>query len=559
MNEGPPSPHIDSYARDGLPPRDQWPVLMFDLPELQYPRALNAAEVLLDHALAEGHGDAPALFHGKRTLTYAALAAMVRRIAATLAHTHGVRPGDRVLLRGTNTPEFFAAWLAVVRMGAIAVPTMPLLRRTELAYILAKARAQVAVCEPGLEAELAEALADTDPQGVIVDLAALATYGDAPAQPPAPTRADDICLIAFTSGTTGQPKACLHFHRDILAMCDTFARHILTSGAGAIFTGTPPIAFTFGLGALLAFPMRFRGATALPIGGGPDALGEAVQRHRATHLFTSPTGYRQLLAHAADFDLSSLQASVSAGEHLNAHTWEAWHAATGLNMIEGIGATEMIHIFVSAPAADARPGRIGKAVPGFEVALMDADGGLIEGAGEGRLAVRGPTGCRYMADERQASYVIDGWNVTGDLFRRDAEGWLSYVARADEMIVSSGYNISGAEIEAVLMRHAAVAECAVVGVADEARGQIVKAVIVPARGVEAGDVLAKALQDHVKAQIAAYKYPRSIEFRTSLPRTPNGKLRRHALCLPDDEAAAHADRPLARKDALKVPLRLRRR
>ena len=529
MTCGPPSPHIDTYARDGLPPRDQWPVLTFDLPELQYPPALNAAQVLLDDALAEGHAAAPAILHGERTITYADLATMVARVTHTLTTMHGVRPGDRVLLRGTNTPEFFAAWLAVIRMGAIAVPTMPLLRRAELATILAKSRAHVALCEPGLEPDLVAALAETDPQGRIVDLDALTTQGDAAPHPPAPTRADDVCLIAFTSGTTGDPKACLHFHRDILAMCDTFARHILRPGPNTIFTGTPPIAFTFGLGALLAFPMRFRGAAALPTSNGPDALAEAVQRHRATHIFTSPTGYRQLLARAADYDLSSLQASVSAGEHLAAPTWEAWHAATGLRMIEGIGATEMIHIFVSAPAHLARPGVIGKAVPGFRVELLDAHGAVIDGPGEGRLAVRGPTGCRYMADARQADYVVNGWNVTGDLFLRDADGWLSYLARADDMIVSSGYNISGAEIEAVLARHAAVAECAVVGIADEARGQIVKAVVVPSAGFEASDALVHALQDYVKGAIAAYKYLRCIEFRASLPRTSNGKLMRHTL------------------------------
>ena len=528
-DDGPPSPHIDTYARDHLPPREQWPVLTFDLPELQYSPALNAAEVLLDQALAEGHANRPAIHHGERTLTYADLAAMVARAQAALADTHGVRPGDRVLLRGTNTPEFFAAWLAVVRMGAIAVPTMPLLRRAELAYIITKARTRVALCEPGLEADLRAAFADAEPAGRIVDLTALAAHGDVAPRAPAPTRADDICLIAFTSGTTGQPKATLHFHRDILAMCDTFARHILNPGPAAVFTGTPPIAFTFGLGALLAFPMRFRGATALPLDGGADGLAQTIARHRATHLFTSPTGYRQLLAADPAYDFSSLRASVSAGEHLNAPTWNAWHAATGLTMIEGIGATEMIHIFLSAPADQARPGVIGKAVPGYRVELLGPDNCPIEGPGEGRLAVRGPTGCRYMGDARQGNYVIDGWNVTGDLFRRDAEGWLSYVARADEMIVSSGYNISGAEIEAVLLTHPAVLECAVLGVPDEARGQIVKAVIVPGPGVDPGDALARALQDHVKGALAAYKYPRRIAFRTTLPRTPNGKLQRHAL------------------------------
>jgi len=523
------SPHIDTLARDGLPPPEQWPVLRFDRPEFQYPEMLNAATVLLDDALAEGHGARTALLHGDRRLSYAELAALTDAIGGWLADDFAVRPGDRVLLRGANTPEIFAAWLAVVKIGAIVVPTMPLLRRRELATVLRRARPVVALCEPGLEGELEDALADTSAE-MPCRMAPLVTPDRTPTPlAAAPTRADDICLIAFTSGTTGEPKACLHFHRDVLAMCDGFARHILAPTPDAIFTGTPPIAFTFGLGALLAFPLRFRGAAALPVGAGPDALALTIARHRATHVFTSPTGYRAMLAQTPAPDLSSLTASVSAGEHLNAATWHAWHAATGLRMIEGIGSTEMMHIFLSTTAAAARPGSVGKPVPGYEAALLDPDGRLLEGEATGRLAVRGPTGCRYMADARQANYVVDGWNVTGDLFMRDAGSDYSYVARSDDMIVSSGYNISGPEIESVLLEHPQVHECAVLGMPDAERGQIVRAVIVPAAGVAGDDALAEALKAHVKARLSPYKYPRRIDFRTSLPRTANGKLQRHLL------------------------------
>lgn len=533
-----PSCHQDTFARDHLPPEDSWPAFAFSLPELNYPATLNCGSVLLDEALGEGFADQVAIRHGETALTYAELAVLTNRIARVLAEDYGVVSGARVLLRGDNSPTLFAAWLAVMKVGAIAVTTMPLLRATELGPIIRKARTSVALCAQGLLSELQLAAAETGGlQHVIAFGSAEADLeqrarAKSPTFDAAPTSQDDVCLIAFTSGTTGEPKATMHFHRDVLAMCDTFCRHILRPGPSAIFTGTPPIAFTFGLGALLAFPLRFRGTIALPLQSGPDALWQAVERHGATHVFTSPTGYRAMLARAPEGALASLQTCVSAGEHLPKAVSDQWFERTGLRLVDGIGATEMIHIFISASPAEARPGAVGRPVPGFEACLLDADGQSIAGAGTGRLAVRGPTGCRYLADDRQASYVVGGWNVTGDIFRRDEDGYYWYVGRADDMIISSGYNIAGPEVEGALMLHPSVAECAVVGWPDAARGELVKAVVVVKEGAVANDALAKDLQDFVKATLAPYKYPRLVEFRSALPKTPTGKVQRKALRAP---------------------------
>ena len=524
------SAHVDSFARDHLPPLDQWPALSFELETLHYPDVLNCGQALLDRAVAAVPADKPAIVQGDRVWTYAELSAATARIAHVLVEDLGVVPGSRVLLRGANTPEFFACWLAVMKAGAVAVTTLPMLRARELEQMIGKARIGLALCQHDLCEELAAtSIARTVPYGK-PDAELERLSADKPGAFTAiPTSQDDVCLIAFTSGTTGEPKATMHFHRDVMAMCDTFAAHMLRPAEGAVFSGTPPIAFTFGLGALLVFPLYFPATIALPEQSTPPGLAAAVQRHRVTHLFTSPTAYRAILARKADFDLSSLRVCVSAGEALAKAVSDAWFDATGIRLVDGIGATEMIHIFISASGQDVRPGAIGKPVPGYSACLLDEGGREIEGPGQGRLGVRGPTGCRYLADPRQARYVHEGWNVTGDIFRRDEDGYYWYVARDDDMIVSSGYNIAGPEIEAALALHPDVAECAVIGWPDEERGQIVKAVVVPREGAEPGPALAKSIQDHVKNTLAPYKYPRAVEFRTALPRTGTGKLQRNAL------------------------------
>ncbi|GGB39681.1 acetyl-CoA synthetase [Tistrella bauzanensis] len=539
-----PSAHRDTFTRDNLPPPDEWPDLIFDRPELHYPDRLNAAAALLARARALSDPDEPAIFWGAACWTFRMLDTCSNQLAGVLVDHYRLVPGERVLLRGANTPMLFAAWLAVIKAGGVAVTTMPMLRAMELAPVIDKARIQLAICEDGLVGALEDARhcttagslraiavygGDDDP------LAALMQRADPDFQPVA-TAQDDVCLIAFTSGTTGSPKAAAHFHRDVLAMCDTFARHILKVERPAVFCGTPPIAFTFGLGALLAFPLSAGCAVALPEHSTPAALARAIADHRASHVFTSPTAYRALLQTLDQIDLASVRLFVSAGEHLPEETWHAWRQATGAAIVNGLGTTEMIHIVLSAAGRDIVPGATGRPVPGYEACLLDPSGDMIDGPGEGRLAVRGPTGCRYLADPRQRDYVVRGWNVTGDIYRRDAAGYYWYVGRSDDMIVSSGYNIAAPEIEAALYRHDAVAECAVIGWPDADRGQIVKAVVVPAAGIIGDAALVKVLQDHVKQTLAPYKYPRLIEFRDALPKTANGKLRRAAL-----KAAALAD------------------
>lgn len=530
-----PSAHVDTFARDSLPPFDQWPVLQFTRPELQYPARLNCAQALLDDAIADGCADRPAIHHGARTWTYGELAARANRIAHVLTQECGLVPGNRVLLRGANTPELFAAWLGAVKAGAVIVATMPLLRAGELKAIIEKSQVALALCEADIASDLIAAQCDAPRlQRVMLYGAPDAELERRAAAMPetfraVDTAADDVVLLAFTSGTTGQPKAAAHFHRDVLAMCDTFCRHIVRPRADDIFTGTPPIAFTFGLGALLAFPLWARAAVALPEKAGPTAKAEAIQRWGATIAMTSPTAYRALVGQADQYDLSTLRLCVSAGEALPRATSDAWFERTGLRIVDGIGSTEMIHIFISAAGDAIRPGATGLPVPGYEAALLDDDGAPIEGPGVGRLAVRGPTGCRYLQDPRQRDYVQGGWNVTGDMYRRDADGYYWFEARNDDMIITGGYNVAGPEVEQALLQHPDVLDCAVVAAPDAERGAIIKAFVVVREPAAATEAFAAALKDFVKSRIAPYKYPRAIEFMEALPKTQTGKTQRFRL------------------------------
>jgi 2-aminobenzoate-CoA ligase len=537
--------HLDTFARDRLPPKSQWPELRFDRPEFQYPARLNAAVALLDAQVAAGHGARPALWmpvDGKPVhATYAQLQYRVNQIARVLVEDFGLKPGNRVLLRGPNNAMMAACWLAVVKAGLIAVGTMPLLRAKELKQIIDRAQVSHALCDAALREELA---ACTDPNGEhhCATLKRIGTFNDGEAgsledliagKPgtfdAVDTAADDIALIAFTSGTTGVPKGTLHFHRDVLAMCDAFPRSCLKLEPHDIVCGTPPLAFTFGLGGMLAFPLRVGASTVLTEKNTPDSLLATIAQFRATVCFTAPTFYRQMAEHAGKHDLKSLTRCVSAGEALPDATRQLFKGATGIELIDGIGATEMIHIFISHTPETVRRGATGYAIPGYRAKVIDEHGALCPPGVVGRLAVQGPTGCRYLDDARQKVYVENGWNVTGDAYSMDADGYFFYAARADDMIITAGYNVAGPEVESSLLAHPAVAECGVVGVADAERGQIVKAYVVVKPGVTPGAELARALQDHVKAEIAPYKYPRAIEFVAALPRTETGKLQRFRL------------------------------
>jgi 2-aminobenzoate-CoA ligase len=540
-----PSAHVDTFARDNLPPQDQWPVLLLDHPDVSYPKRFNCATELLDATIANGHGDRVAIWsehdgapHGT---TYHELRALVDRWAHVLVEDMHLKPGNRVLLRGPNTLQMAAAFLASVKAGLVVVPTMPLLRAKELKQIIDKAQIRAALCDARLIEELDRCTEDDD-EFFCADFTDVRVFhSDAPgsieslaAGKPSEftacdTAADDVCLIAFTSGTTGAPKGCMHFHRDVLAMCDLFPRHVLKPTSADVFCGTPPLAFTFGLGGLLCFPMRVGASTVLIEKLTPETLLRTVERFHATTMFTAPTFYRQMAPLVPRFDITSLRKTVSAGEALPDSTRELWRNASGIEMIDGIGGTEMIHIFIASGAEDARPHAIGRAIPGYEIAVVDDEMRPVPPGTIGKLAVRGPTGCRYLADERQKKFVRDGWNLPGDAVYMDADGYVFYQARADDMIVSAGYNISGPEVESVLMQHEAVAECGVIGAPDEERGQVVKAFVVVKPGYVGDDALVAQLQAFVKETVAPYKYPRVIQFIDALPRTETGKLKRFAL------------------------------
>ena len=535
--------HIDTFARDHLPPPDQWPELLFELPELNYPDRLNCAEELLDGAVTRGWGERTAILApGGLSWTYAELKARANRIARVLVEDMRLVPGNRVLLRGPNSPMMAACWFAVMKAGGIAVATMPLLRAKELTDIIGKARISHALCDARLAAELDVARAacptltavmqfQTDAADGLETLAATKSAEFVNVD----TALDDTALIAFTSGTTGQPKGTMHFHRDVMASCDCWPRSVLRATPDDIFAGSPPLAFTFGLGGLLLFPLRAGAATLLLEKTSADALLQAVATHRVTVLFAAPTSYRAMALQAAQFDLASLRKCVSAGEGLPAATRKLWKDTTGIELIDGIGATEMMHIFISHDDTDARPGATGKPVAGYHACVMDDAGRPLPAGKVGRLAVKGPTGCRYLADERQLQYVQHGWNYTGDAYLVDDDGWFVYQARNDGMIVSAGYNIAGPEVEGALLGHPAVAECGVIGVPDDERGQIVKAYVALKAGFEPGDTIAKQLQEHVKQSIAPYKYPRAVEFIANMPRTETGKLQHFRLKQMDAE------------------------
>jgi 2-aminobenzoate-CoA ligase len=544
------SGHVDSFSRDNLPPEPELPEFRLSQAQLRYPERLNCVAELLDRWVGAGEGDQPCLVTPSETLSYRALQERVNRIANVLTRDLGMVTGNRVLLRGPNNAMMAAAWLAVIKAGGVAVATMPLLRAKELAYPSTKAKIKLVLCDTRFSDELEKAKAQSDGLERIVywgsdradDLLKLMSKPAYERFDAADTANDDVCLIAFTSGTTGEPKGTMHFHRDILATCDTYGANVLRPVASDRFIGSAPLAFTFGLGGHLLFPMRVGASSILIERTTPDDLFGAISALRATICFTAPTAYRVILPKLASVDISSLKKCISAGETLPKATFEAWHKATGIRIMDGLGSTEMLHIFIGAADDDALAGATGRVVPGYEARVVDEAGRELPPGTVGRLAVRGPTGCRYLADARQRKYVERGWNMPGDTYMMDTAGYFYYQARSDDMIISAGYNIAGPEVEAALLTHPAVSECGVVGAPDQDRGMIVKAYVVLRPDRTADAALTKLLQDYVKEQIAPFKYPRAIEYVSELPKTPTGKLQRFEL---RRRAAASADQKLA--------------
>ena len=537
-----PSAHLDTFCRDRLPPPDQWPGFRFDRPELAYAERLNCAAELLDATAARYGADRPCLLPAGQgaagqggpaeAWTYGETVRRTNQLAQVLTEDFGLRPGNRVLLRGPNTPWLAAAWLAVIKAGGVTVTTMALLRPREIATITGLTEPSLALCDHRFAADLAAGA-----PGLTViqyggdgpdDLAARCAAKDG-AFTPVDTAADDVAMLASTSGTTGQPKVAMHFHRDVLATADTFSARLIKPGPDDVFTGTPPLGFTYGLGGLLLFPLRAGASTLLIERATPAELADAIAAHGVTVLSTAPTAYRAMLAAGKASALKNLRRCVSAGEHLPKSVWEDFRRATGIAIIDGIGSTEMLHVFIAAADGDIRPGSTGRAVPGYRARILDSRGEEVPDGEPGRLAVQGPTGCRYLSDERQRTYVQHGWNITGDTYVRDADGYFWYQARSDDMIISAGYNIAGPEVEEALLGHPDVTEVAVIGAPDPDRGMVVQAYVVLREGAPAGPAKVTELQDFTKSSIAPYKYPRVIEFVPELPKTISGKTQRYRL------------------------------
>ena len=532
-----PSAHLDTFARDNLPPAELWPELKLE--GFEYEEYLNAGVELTDRMVERGFGDRIALIGNGRIRTYKELADWTNRIAHALVANYGLKPGNRVLIRSANNPAMVACWLAATKAGAVVINTMPMLRAGELSKIIDKAQISFALCDTRLMDELTLAAKDSRYLKTVLGFDGTANHDAeldraALSQPvifeAVRTGRDDVALLGFTSGTTGEPKATMHFHRDILIVADAYAKEVLNVQPEDIFVGSPPLAFTFGLGGLAIFPLRFGASAALLENASPPNMIEIIQQYRATICFTAPTAYRVMLkAMDEGADLSSLRAAISAGETLPAPVYEEWQRKTGKPMLDGIGSTEMLHIFLTNRFDDHHPGCTGRPVTGYDAKIVDENMNELPRNEVGRLAVRGPTGCRYLDDPRQTNYVRDGWNLTGDSFSQDEEGRFHFAARSDDMIISAGYNIAGPEVEAALLSHEAVLECAVIGAADEERGEIVEAYVVLVENYSGDALMIKMLQDHVKKVIAPYKYPRSVRFVGALPKTQTGKIQRFQL------------------------------
>jgi 2-aminobenzoate-CoA ligase len=532
-----PSAHADTFARDNLPAFDQWPDLVLD--GFDYPEKLNAAVELTDRMVAQGFGDHEALIGNGRRRTYKELADWTNRLAHALVEDYGVKPGNRVLIRSANNPAMVACWLAATKAGAVVVNTMPMLRAGELSKIVDKAEVSLALCDTRMMDEIVACAKDSKFLKKVIGFDGTANHdaeldrvalGKPVRFDPVETSQDDVALLGFTSGTTGEPKATMHFHRDLMIIADGYARQVLGVTPDDIFVGSPPLAFTFGLGGLAVFPLRFGATATLLETASPPNMIEIIETYKATICFTAPTAYRAMLrAMDEGADLSSLRVAVSAGETLPGPVFDEWKAKTGKEMLDGIGSTELLHIFISNRFGAAAPAQTGTPVSGYQAMVVDDQMNEVPRGTIGKLAVKGPTGCRYLNDKRQANYVRDGWNLTGDSFIQDDAGIFHFAARSDDMIISAGYNIAGPEVEAALLAHDEVAECAVIGVADEERGQIVQAHVVLTSGVTGDAACIKRLQDHVKQAIAPYKYPRSIIFTTGLPKTQTGKIQRFRL------------------------------
>lgn len=527
----------DNFAHDSLPDISLQPDYIWDLPQFRQPEMLNCVDRLLDDHIKNGNGDAICLRTFEKNWTYRELYEKANQIAQVLIDDLGLQSGNRVLIRSANNPMMVACWFGIIKAGGIVVATMPLLRAKELTTIIECAEISHVLCDVHLESEIDQVHSPFIKRICKFDGSENGTSElENLMLPKAKTfmnfhsKADSVALVGFTSGTTGLPKMTAHYHKDILNICEAFPQFSLQPTPDDIFTGSPPIGFTFGLGGLVLFPMYFGASTFLIEKPSPDLLLEAIQNHKISICFTAPTAWRIITSKVPDYDISSLRKCVSAGETLPLKVWQDWYDATGLKIIDGIGATEMLHIFISSNEENMRPGATGLPITGYEAKIIDAAGNELPANEPGRLAVRGITGCKYLnRPDKQREYVENGWNITGDVYKKDEDGYFWFIARGDDMIISSGYNIAAVEVESVLLTHEDILECAVVGLPDEERGMLVCAHVVLKEKNKASDEFSKAIQQWFKEVAAPYKYPRVIYFADLLPKTETGKIQRFKL------------------------------
>jgi len=524
--------YTDNFAHDNLPSIDLQPDYLCDLPQFQHPEMLNCVERLLDNHIKKGNGDAVCIRTFEESWTYNNLFEKANQIAHVFIDDLGLVSGNRVLLRSANNPMMVACWFAVLKAGGIVVSTMPLLRSKELTTIIDCAEISIAISD----SDLADEMNQVESKFLKItsffrngDLDKLTQYKPKNFEN-YHSKADSVCLIGFTSGTTGLPKMTAHYHKDILNICEAFPVYSLQPTKDDIFIGSPPLGFTFGLGGLVLFPMYFGASTFLIEKPSPDLLLKAIQEYKVTICFTAPTAWRVLTTKLNEFNVSSLRKCVSAGETLPLQVWHDWYDATGLKIIDGIGSTEILHIFISSNEENMIPGATGLPILGYEAKIIDENGNELPINESGKLAIKGITGCKYLnREEKQKEYVQNGWNITGDIFKKDDNGYYWFVARGDDMIISSGYNIAAIEVESVLLTHEDILECAVVGLPDEERGMLVCAHIVLKDNNKASVEFKKTIQQWFKQVAAPYKYPRVINFIESLPKTETGKIQRFKL------------------------------